>query len=222
MISFVSILLDHFTVVVLQGTHYLLLDTNVMTLMNVYQMEDWVHVHKTVPTPLDHSSAAVCLDILCLEMPAMTSMNAFQMEEEVHVHRYVPTLLDHSSAAVSLDTMCQDILAMIPTNAYQMEDLAPVNRYVPTPLDHFPAAVCQDILKIVTPAMKLMNVPWGSVDALRSVQIPLEASLVAVTMATSWMLTIAPALQSTHVVQIQGAVIKYAVILMDHTIAAAF
>ena len=39
-----------------------------------------------------------------------------------------------------------------------------------------------------------MNVPWGSVDALRSVQIPLEASLVAVTMATSWMLTIAPAL----------------------------
>ena len=34
-------------------------------------MVDWVHVHKTVPTPLDHSSAAVYLDMLCLDMPAM-------------------------------------------------------------------------------------------------------------------------------------------------------
>ena len=35
-----------------------------------------------------------------------------------------------------------------------------------------------------------MNVPWGSVDVLRSAQTQLEASLVTVTMATSWMLTI--------------------------------
>ena len=28
-------------------------------------------MHKTVPTPLDHSTAAVSLDILCREMPAM-------------------------------------------------------------------------------------------------------------------------------------------------------
>ena len=34
-------------------------------------MEDWVHVHKTVRIPLDHSSATVCPDILCLDMPAM-------------------------------------------------------------------------------------------------------------------------------------------------------
>ena len=40
---------------------------------------------------------------------------------------------------------------------------------------------------------KLMNVPWELVDVLRSVQIPLEASLVAATMATSWMQTIRPA-----------------------------
>ena len=41
--------------------------------MNAYQMEDWVHVHRYVPTPLDHSTAAVTLDILCLhqDMPAM-------------------------------------------------------------------------------------------------------------------------------------------------------
>ena len=41
------------------------------TSMNAYQMEDWVHVHKTVPTPLDHSTAAVTLGIHYLDMPAM-------------------------------------------------------------------------------------------------------------------------------------------------------
>ena len=45
--------------------------------MSVYQMEDWVHVHKTVPTHLDHSSAAVYLDILCLEMPAMVCIECY-------------------------------------------------------------------------------------------------------------------------------------------------
>ena len=40
---------------------------------------------------------------------------------------------------------------------------------------------------------KLMNVPSGSVDVLRSVEIPLVALLAAVTMATSWMQTIEPA-----------------------------
>ena len=39
--------------------------------MNAYQMEDWVHVTRYVPTPLDHSPAAVSLDMLCLDMPAM-------------------------------------------------------------------------------------------------------------------------------------------------------
>ena len=39
--------------------------------MNAYPMEDWVHVLKTVPTPLDHSSAVVSLDMLYLDMPAM-------------------------------------------------------------------------------------------------------------------------------------------------------
>ena len=45
--------------------------------MSVYQMEmeDWVHVHKTVPTPLDHSSVAVCLDILYLDMAATVFIN---------------------------------------------------------------------------------------------------------------------------------------------------
>ena len=40
------------------------------TSMNVYKMVDWVPVHRYVPTPLDHSSATVNLDMLCLEMPA--------------------------------------------------------------------------------------------------------------------------------------------------------
>ena len=38
-------------------------------------MEDWVHVHKTVPTPLDHSCAAVSLDFLYQGIPAMVSTN---------------------------------------------------------------------------------------------------------------------------------------------------
>ena len=46
-------------------------------------MEDWVHVHKTVPTPLDHSSAAVCLDILCLEMPAMVSNKLYAISLDI-------------------------------------------------------------------------------------------------------------------------------------------
>ena len=41
------------------------------TSMNAYPMEDWVHVHRYVPTPLDHSSAVVYLDTLCLAIPAM-------------------------------------------------------------------------------------------------------------------------------------------------------
>ena len=221
MISCASIRLDHSFAAVPQGTHYLRLDTHVMTSMNAYPMEDWVHVHKTVPTPLDHSSAAAIMDILCLDMPAVTSMNAYPMVEEVCVHRYAPTPLDHSNAVVSLDTMFQDMIAMILMNACQMEDQVPVNKYAPTPLDHFHAAVCKDFLNMDIPAMKLMNVPWGSVDVLRSAQIQLEASLVPVTMATSWMLTIRLALQSTHVVQIPGAVTKYASILMAHSIATA-
>ena len=40
------------------------------TSMNAYLMEDWVHVHKTVPTPLDHSTAAASLDTHYLVMPA--------------------------------------------------------------------------------------------------------------------------------------------------------
>ena len=40
---------------------------------------------------------------------------------------------------------------------------------------------------------KLMSVPWGSVDVLRYVPIPLEASLVVAMLATSWMLTTRPA-----------------------------
>ena len=42
-------------------------------------MEDWVHVHKTVPTPLDHSSAAAIMDILCLDMPAVVSYKLHAM-----------------------------------------------------------------------------------------------------------------------------------------------
>ena len=37
-------------------------------------MEDWVHVHKTVPTQLDHFTAAVSLDIVYLDMPAMVRL----------------------------------------------------------------------------------------------------------------------------------------------------
>ena len=38
-------------------------------------MEEEVHVHRYVPTPLDHSSAAVSLDTLLLDMPAMVRTN---------------------------------------------------------------------------------------------------------------------------------------------------
>ena len=41
------------------------------TSMNAFPMEDWVHVHKTVPIPLDHFSAAVSLDMFYQDMPAM-------------------------------------------------------------------------------------------------------------------------------------------------------
>ena len=41
------------------------------TSTNAYQMEDWGLVAKFVPTPLDHSAAAVTLDIHCLGTPAM-------------------------------------------------------------------------------------------------------------------------------------------------------
>ena len=41
--------------------------------MNAYQMEEEVHVTRYVPTPLDHSPAAVSLDTMCLDMPAMVS-----------------------------------------------------------------------------------------------------------------------------------------------------
>ena len=42
--------------------------------MSVYQMEDWVHVHRYVQTPLDHSSVVVRLDTLYLDMTAMVSV----------------------------------------------------------------------------------------------------------------------------------------------------
>ena len=43
--------------------------------MNAFPMEEEVHVHRYVPTQLDHSSAAVSLDILYLNMPAMVFIN---------------------------------------------------------------------------------------------------------------------------------------------------
>ena len=53
-----------------------LLYTDVLqTSMNAYPMEEEVHVHKYVPTPLDHFSAVVMLDTLCLDMPAMVREN---------------------------------------------------------------------------------------------------------------------------------------------------
>ena len=45
------------------------------TSMNAYPMEGKVHVHKYATTPLDHFSAAIMLDILCLDMPAMVREN---------------------------------------------------------------------------------------------------------------------------------------------------
>ena len=42
-------------------------------------MEDWVHVHRHVPTPLDHSTAAVTLDIHCPDMPAMVRVTLMQL-----------------------------------------------------------------------------------------------------------------------------------------------
>ena len=38
-------------------------------------MEEEVHVHRYVPTPLGHISAAVSLDTLLLDMPAMVRTN---------------------------------------------------------------------------------------------------------------------------------------------------
>ena len=38
-------------------------------------MKDWVHVHKTVPTLLDHFTAVVSLDMLYLDMLAMVLIN---------------------------------------------------------------------------------------------------------------------------------------------------
>ena len=43
--------------------------------MNAIPMEEGGHVNKYVPTPLDHSPAAVWLDTPCLEMPAMVMSN---------------------------------------------------------------------------------------------------------------------------------------------------
>ena len=40
------------------------------TSMNAYQMEEEVHVTRYVPTPLDHSPAAVSLETMCLDMTA--------------------------------------------------------------------------------------------------------------------------------------------------------
>ena len=42
--------------------------------MNVNQMEDWGLVAKFVPTPLDHSTAAVILDTHCLDTPVMVGI----------------------------------------------------------------------------------------------------------------------------------------------------
>ena len=37
-------------------------------------MEGMVHVHKTVPTPLDHSTAVANWDTQCLDTPAMVRL----------------------------------------------------------------------------------------------------------------------------------------------------
>ena len=55
-----------------------------MTLMNAYPMEGKDHVNRYVPTLLDHFSAAVNLDTLCLDMPAMILMNVFRAPVAAH------------------------------------------------------------------------------------------------------------------------------------------
>ena len=120
-------------------------DLTALTSMNVYPMEEEVHVHKYVQTPLDHSSAVVILDMLFLDMPVMTSMNAFPMEDWVRVHRYAPIPLDHSSAAVSLDTHHLDMPAMILMNVLR----APVAAHscVITPLEVISVCAIQAIIR---------------------------------------------------------------------------
>ena len=54
------------------------------TSTNAYLMEDWVLVAKFVPTPLDHSAAAVTLDILSLDTPATVRHHGM-----LSVHLYV-------------------------------------------------------------------------------------------------------------------------------------
>ena len=51
---------------------------SLQTSMNVCQMEEKVRVNRYVPTPLGHSSAAVSLDTLCLDMSAMVIETAFE------------------------------------------------------------------------------------------------------------------------------------------------
>ena len=58
----------------LKGKNLVLLIPNVACLVNqiltsAYQKEDQTHVNRYAPTPLDHSPAAVCLDILKMDMP---------------------------------------------------------------------------------------------------------------------------------------------------------
>ena len=55
---------------------------SLQTSMNVCQMEEEVHVHRYVPTPLGHFSAAVSLDTHCLNMCAMVIETAFECVTE--------------------------------------------------------------------------------------------------------------------------------------------
>ena len=53
--------------------------------MNACQMVDWVLANRYVPTPLDHSPAAVSLDTLHLDMPAMVRSNKTESVEMEHL-----------------------------------------------------------------------------------------------------------------------------------------
>ena len=54
-------------------------------------MEDWVHVHRYVPIPLDPSSAAASLDTLCLDIPASV---IYQIKRFLPEHKHVRNTSD--------------------------------------------------------------------------------------------------------------------------------
>ena len=57
--------------------------------MNAFPMEGWVRVHKTVQTPLDHSSAAASRDMLLLYMAAMVIVYAISnMNDVLFLYRH--------------------------------------------------------------------------------------------------------------------------------------